>query len=118
MTATLCQNNDVGIKAIINQACITTAHDQSHLGRLQQLLIIATKHGATATIMKTLETEEYICKSELQVINEVVMLIRLLHQKAVGKDVNLEETIGDSESSKVPQASFESNGSMRQGCKA
>jgi hypothetical protein len=42
----------------------------------------------------------------------------LLHQKAVGKDVNLEETIGEYECSKIPQASFESNGSMRRGCKA
>ena len=46
------------------------------------------------------------------------MLIRLLHQKAVGKDVNLEETIGEYECSKVPQTLFESNVSMRHGCKA
>ena len=45
------------------------------------------------------------------------MLIRLLHQKAVGQDVNLEETIGEYECSKAPQALFESNGSMRHGCK-
>ena len=42
----------------------------------------------------------------------------LLHQKAVGKDVNLEEIIGEYECSKVPQALFESNGSMRHDCKA
>ena len=45
------------------------------------------------------------------------MLIRLLLQKGIGGNVNLEETIGEYECSKVPQALFESNGSMRQGCK-
>ena len=45
------------------------------------------------------------------------MLIRLLHQKGIGENVNLEETIGEYECSKVPQALFKSNGSMRQGCK-
>ena len=45
------------------------------------------------------------------------MLIRLLHQKGIWENVNLEETIGEYECSKVPQALFESNGSMRQGCK-
>ena len=44
------------------------------------------------------------------------MLIRLLHQKGIGEHVNLEETIGEYECSKVPQALFVSNGSMRQGC--
>ena len=46
------------------------------------------------------------------------MLIRLLYQKAVGKDVYFEETIGEYEGFKVPEALFESNGSMRHGCKA
>ena len=46
------------------------------------------------------------------------MLMRLLHQKAVGKDINIGETIGEYECSKVPQALFESNGSMRHRCKA
>ena len=46
------------------------------------------------------------------------MLIGLLNQKAVGKDVNVEETIGEYECSKVPQALFESTGSMRHGGKA
>ena len=46
------------------------------------------------------------------------MLIRLLQQKADGKDVNLEEIIGEYECSKVPQALFESNGSMRHGYRA
>ena len=46
------------------------------------------------------------------------MLIGLLQQKAIGKDVNLEETIGEYECSKVPQAFFEQNGSMRHGCTA
>ena len=54
----------------------------------------------------------------LQLINEVVMLIRILHQNAVGKDVNLKETFGEYECTKVPQALFESNGSMRHCCKA
>ena len=31
------------------------------------------------------------------------MLIRFLHQKAVGKDLNLEETIGEYECSKLPK---------------
>ena len=44
--------------------------------------------------------------------------MRLVHQNAVGKDVNLEETIGEYECSKVPEALFESNGSMHHGCKA
>jgi len=55
---------------------------------------------------------------KITLINEVVMLIRLLHQKGVGEDFNLEETIGEYECSKVPQALLESNGSMRHGCKS
>ena len=50
--------------------------------------------------------------------NEVVVLIRLLQQKDVGKYVNLEETIREYECSKVPQALCEPKGSMRHGCKA
>jgi len=46
------------------------------------------------------------------------MLISLLHQKDIGENGNLEETIGEYECSKVPQPLFESNGPMRQGCKA
>jgi len=37
---------------------------------------------------------------------------------AVGKDVNLDETVGECECSKVSEGSFESNGSMRHDCKA
>ena len=54
----------------------------------------------------------------MHLINEVVKLIRLLQEKAVGKVVKLEETIGEYECSEVPQALFESNGSMRNGCMA
>ena len=44
------------------------------------------------------------------------MLKHLLQLKAVGKDANLEETIGEYECSKVPQVLFDSSVSMRQGC--
>ena len=39
-------------------------------------------------------------------------------EKAFAKDIKLEETIGEYECAKVLQALFESNGSMRHGCKA
>ena len=57
-------------------------------------------------------------KQTRQLITDVVMVKRLLQLKAVGKDANLEETIGEYLCSKIPQALFVSNGSMRHGCVA
>ena len=45
-------------------------------------------------------------------------MLKHLQLKVVGRDANLEETIGKYERSKVPQALFESNGPMRHGCVA
>jgi len=42
--------------------------------------------------------------------------MRLLQQKAVREDANLEETIGEYECSNVRQALFQSNGSKGHGC--
>ena len=56
-------------------------------------------------------------KQKELLVDEVVMLKRILQLKAVGKNVNLEETIGEYERSKVPPTLFEPNGSMRHGCK-
>lgn len=57
-------------------------------------------------------------KKKEQLLNEVTILKRIIQLKAAGKEVNLEETIGEFECAKAPPALFESDGLMRHGNKS
>ena len=76
-----------------------------------------TKQGAIVTTMKTLETVEQVCKTELQqYLNDNSKSKRYV--TAYLTNCNIKETIGEYECSNVSQAFFESNGLMCHGYKA
>ena len=102
-------------------------HDLTHVEEIGKKAMDACHEGNSQKVCKVkLHTFADIqskyklppCKENKQFLNEVTILKRLIQLKAVGHEVNLEETIGEFECAKAPPSMFEVNEQMRHGNKS